>query len=360
MERYALKRDQIVLNCSHTHCGPVVGRNLLSMYPLDRTDCQRIDEYTAWLREQIVQVMGDAIEKLAPATLAWGEGRADFAVNRRNNKHADVPRLRASGQLCGPVDHSVPVLRVTDQQYSIRAIVFGYACHPTKLTDFFRWCGDYAGFAQLHVEEAHPGAVAMFWQGCCGDQTPWPRGGSDVQATEAVGRELADAVETVLAGPLFTIEGRLATRYREVELRLGELPPRSELKSLAKGRNRLRARHAGQILETLDAGKTPVESYPGYPVQVWRFGSELLFITLGGEVVVDYAVRLKRKFGVERTWVAGYSNDVMAYIPSRRVLAEGGYEGRTSMVCYDLPTVWAPEIEETIVKEVHALARPTD
>jgi len=69
-------------------------------------------------------------------------------------------------------------------------------------------------------------------------------------------------------------------------------------------------------------------------------------------VVVDYALRLKKELGA--VWVAGYSNDVMAYIPSLKVLKEGGYEGGGAMVYYGLPAVWAPRVEEMIVDAVHA------
>ena len=62
-------------------------------------------------------------------------------------------------------------------------------------------------------------------------------------------------------------------------------------------------------------GKPLSQTYP-YPVQLWRVGPELQWITLGGEVVVDYSLRLKKELG-PATWVAGYTNDVMAYIPSR-------------------------------------------
>ena len=78
-------------------------------------------------------------------------------------------------------------------------------------------------------------------------------------------------------------------------------------------------------------------------------------MTLGGEVVVDFSMRLKRELGREHTWVAAYTNDVMAYIPSLRVLKEGGYEGASAMIYYGLPTSWSPAVEETIVKGVHEL-----
>jgi hypothetical protein len=86
-------------------------------------------------------------------------------------------------------------------------------------------------------------------------------------------------------------------------------------------------------------------------------GRDVCLLALGGEVVVDYTLRLKVELGRERTWVAGYTNDVMAYIPSRRVLTEGGYEGGGAMVYYGLPTIWSPEVEELIVCESRRQAR---
>ena len=81
-----------------------------------------------------------------------------------------------------------------------------------------------------------------------------------------------------------------------------------------------------------------------------------MITTLGGEVVVDYAVRLKNELPGSSNWVAGYCNDVMAYIPSARVLQEGGYEGETAMIYYGLPTKWSAEVEEHIVRTVKELA----
>ena len=92
-------------------------------------------------------------------------------------------------------------------------------------------------------------------------------------------------------------------------------------------------------------------------MQAWQLGDDLTLVALGGEVVVDYALRLKKELGRDSTWVAGYANDVMAYIPSLRVLKEGGYEGGGAMVYYGLPTVWAPKVEELVVRTVHEQVR---
>jgi neutral ceramidase len=133
-------------------------------------------EYTARLEAQIVETIGQALAAMKPARLTAGQGVTRFAVNRRNNPEPEVPRLRAENALRGPVDHDVPVLAVWSPEAapSLRAVVFGYACHNTTLS-FSQWCGDYAGFAQMSLERSHPEAVAMFFSGCGGDQNPLPR-----------------------------------------------------------------------------------------------------------------------------------------------------------------------------------------
>ncbi len=346
--KYGLSRPQIMLAVSHTHCGPVVGRNL-PMYFLDDAERQRVDAYAAALEQKLVAVVGEAIEHIAPCSLAWGNGQATFAVNRRNNKEADVPGLRERGLLAGPVDHDVPVLSVRDGQRRLMAVVFGYACHATVL-DFYQWSGDYPGFAQAALEESHPGLTALFWAGCGGDQNPVPR--REPALAQQYGQKLAQAVDRVLAGVMHPIEENLTASYHEIELPFAALPTREELQQQAASGNKYEAARARQLLSQVDAGKPLSPTYP-YPVQVWRLGREVRLVALGGEVVVDYAVRLKADLGRGRTWVAAYTNDVMAYIPSRRVLAEGGYEGGGAMVYYGLPTIWAPDVEELIVKQVH-------
>lgn len=353
-KKFGLARDQICLNCSHTHCGPAVGRNLSGMFFLTAGEWQRVDEYTTQLREKIVEAVAAALGRLAPATLSWSRGTLDFAVNRRNNPPDRVLELRSQGRLKGPSDYDVPVLKVASADGRLAAVVGLYACHATILA-FAHWSGDWPGYGTAELEKAHPGAIAFYCAGCGGDQTPWPRAPETVERAAENGRRFAKAVEAVLEGPMASINGELATSYREIDLRLADLPPRAELEARSKSANRYEARRAKQLLEQIDAGRPPALSYP-YPVQVWRLGTGPRLVALGGEVVVDYALRLKKELGRERTWVAGYSNDVMAYIPSRRVLAEGGYEGGGSMVYYGLPTVWAPRVEEDIVHEVRAQA----
>jgi hypothetical protein len=89
-------------------------------------------------------------------------------------------------------------------------------------------------------------------------------------------------------------------------------------------------------------------------MEAWRFG-DLIWVFLGGEVVVDYSLRAKRNLGSSHTWVSGYCNDVMAYIPSLRVLREGRYEGATSMIYYGLPAPWSEDVENQVFDGLNRL-----
>jgi len=353
-EKHKLDRSQIALFSSHTHSGPVVGRTLMTMFFLEERERRLVADYTAQLESQLVTLVGQALEQLAPARIAWGSGHSTIAVNRRNNKEPDVPALRQAGLLKGPVDYDVPVLSVRRPDGALTAIVFGYACHSTVLA-FYDWSGDYPGFAQIELEAAHPGAVALFFAGCGGDQNPLPR--RTVDLARAYGHSLADSVEAVLAGVMQPISGSLDARYAEVPVALDTLPTRDELEKQSQSGEKYLAQRAKVLLKQIDAGQPLSQTYP-YPVQLWSLGRELQWVSLGGEVVVDYSLRLKRELGPGRTWVAAYANDVMAYIPSLRVLEEGGYEGGGAMIYYGLPTVWGPHVEETIVQGVHDLAGP--
>lgn len=346
--KYGLARRQIALNCSHTHNGPAVGRNLYGLFSLDDAGWNRIDHYTNQLVEKLVALAGEAIDHLQPSEISWGQGYSTVAVNRRTNTRKNSEQVRELGQLRGPSDFDVPVLAVRDLQGKLKAIAFGYACHPTTLAVDYKFSGDYAGYAQAALEQAHSGAIALFWQGCGGDQAPRPK--DTLELTESYGRRLAAAVDEVLRGAMPPLAGSLATTYGEIALRLAEPPSRDALEKEKASRSKFIALRAQRELAQLDAGRPLRTTYP-YPVQVWQLG-ELRWVFLGGEVVVDYALRLKRELAPGTTWVAGYSNDVMAYIPSLRVLREGGYEGANAQVYYDMPTVWSTDVEAQIVEQV--------
>jgi neutral ceramidase len=347
-----LTRAQVMFTFSHNHCGPRLGDDLIDYYPVDEEQERLVAEYTDQMVDATVKLVAEAVANLAPATLSQSEGRATFAVNRRNNREADVPAMIEKGvPLVGPVDHSVPVLKVTRPDGQVAAVLFGYACHPTTLS-FMTWCGDYPGFAQVEIEAAHPGAMAMFVNTCGGDQNPIPR--RSLELCQKYGHQLAVAVEETLKGEFSPIAPQLKTAFEMVELPYLAVMSRAELETLTKDGNAIKARWATRLLKKLDAGETFESAYP-YPLHAWQLGKEMLVVGMGAETVVDYALRFKMEFG-PGTWVMGYADDMISYIPSRRVWTEGGYEGGSSLYEYGRPALrWSGEVEELIAAGVQRL-----
>lgn len=353
-QRLGLERTQVMITFSHNHCGPRLGDDLVDYYPVEAEQVAVVDEYSRQMATRMIALVEEALGKLAPADLRFGSGRATFAVNRRNNREAEVPQLFAQGKpLAGPVDHDVPVLTVTRPDGKLEAILFGYACHPTTLS-FTQWCGDYPGFAQIELEKKYPGATAMFVNTCGGDQNPLPR--RSVELCQSYGHQLAVGAAAALDGPLKPIQPRLRTAFEYVDLPYLKVADREELHAALQGGNAIRARWAARMLGKLEAGEKFPTSYP-YPTHAWQLGEELLIVGMGAETVVDYALRFKREFG-PGAWVFGYVDDMIAYIPSRRVWDEGGYEGGSNLYEYGRPAFrWSGDIEDRIAATVQKLVK---
>jgi len=355
-QRYELPPEGLLLSASHTHCGPAVSQTKWSiygdrLYGLSEQEIRESRQYADTLQEKLADLIGRALDDLAPARLSYSHARAGFAMNRRlktERGYGIAPNPD------GPVDHDVPVLRVEGTEGKLRAVLFGYACHCTTLS-FYEFCGDYAGFAQQYIEQRHPGATAMFVAGCGGDQNPYPRRGPDtLQYCTEHGRALANGVEAALTARARPVRGPLTAAVEEVTLDFAEPPSPGQLADQAESTNPFAQRHAGALLEELDQNGRIRTTYP-YLVQVVNFGQDLTMIAMAGEVVVDYSLRFKAELTDRPLWVAAYCNDVFGYVPSRRVLEEGGYEGGGAMLYTPLPGPFAPSVEERIVRKVHEL-----
>jgi neutral ceramidase len=344
--RTGLRREQLLINASHTHTGPIVWGNLPNIAVVPPEEQEKLKAWRPKFVDGIVSAVTAALHDLAPATLAYGEGSADFAVNRRQ----PTPQgIKGGVNPEGPVDHSVPVIKVLGSDGKLRAVLFAYACHNTTLTaEIYQLSGDYAGFAAAELERRHPGATAVFLELCGADQNPNPRG--TVELGKKHGETLAAEVDRVLAAPGKPLAGPVRTSFRLIPL---QFAPRTRADLEAELHDPLPAktRRAAMMLKALDAGRK-IDTIE-YPVEAICFGRSLTLIALGGEVVVDYDLRIKREHPGEPIVVAGYSNDVMSYIPSRRVLREGGYEANDSMIYYGQPGPYAEDVEERIVTAVN-------
>jgi len=340
-KRLKIPRRGLMFTCSHTHSGPALDHSLSYMLDMSEKDWAQVKVYQKVLNAKVILAIESAVKDLKPARLSTGNGVSRFASNRRAPKGL------------GPYDHHVPVLKIESPDGSeLRGLVFGYACHNT-VTGFYKWSGDYAGFAQLYLEDRHPGCIAMFHTGCGADQNPLPR--RKIELAMKYGRMLATSVDEVLDSKMQRITGKLSTKFKDIPLEFASIPSKERLAEEAKSTSHFVRNRANYLTRQMKELGHIQKEYP-YPVQVWQLGKGVTWVALGGEIVIDYQLRLKKELGESSTWVAGYANDVMAYIPSERVLEEGGYEGDTSMLYYQKPSKWKTGLEEKIVKTVHELA----
>jgi hypothetical protein len=345
-KQFGLKRSQLLMNSSHTHTGPALWPNLRVFFDFDAAETERAKQYALGFVDKVTAVIGDSLKDLSPARVDFGTGEAGFAINRRL---AALQKLNPGKSFPAPVDHSVPVWRVTGLDGRIRALLFAYACHNTTLTgEFYVISGDYAGFAQAALEQAHPGANAMFLQLCGADQNPYPR--SKLELAEAHGQELSDAVEKVLQMQMKELRPLIRTSFETTRITFAPTT-RETFEAELKTGDVFHQRRAKLMLEAFDRGH-PIHAID-YPVQAVRWDRGLTLLALAGEVVVDYDLRAKREYSGNDLVVAGYSNTVMSYIPSRRVLDEGGYEAVDSMTYYSQPGPYTDDVEETIFSAIH-------
>ncbi|MCE9606709.1 MAG: neutral/alkaline non-lysosomal ceramidase N-terminal domain-containing protein [Planctomycetia bacterium] len=364
--KHKLPRESLLVNCSHTHCGPELRfseEELAAIAPERAAMCRR---YNRTLVAKLSQLIDTALAELAPAQLRYGHARCGFAMNRRLKAEPGDPELYLNRpNPDGVVDHDVPVLKVESPDGVLRAVLFGYACHNTTL-NFKRFHGDYAGTAQHAIEAKHPNVVALFMLGCGGDQNGYPR--FKPEYSEQHGRSLALAVEAALEAKSRPVRGPLRLAYDSVALDFQPPPSIERLKARIATKAEYPKSQGSYLLEwdqrrlaCLEKG-TLIKSYP-FPAQVVRFGDDLLLIGLSGETVVDFSLRFKRELaGPAAVWVAGYCNDVFAYVPSKRVLLEGGYEAERAMSYGTKPVMpgpFAPTVEETIVNHVGKLLKAT-
>ncbi|NLX56606.1 MAG: hypothetical protein GXY58_15975 [Planctomycetaceae bacterium] len=340
-----LKVERFVLCNSHNHSGP----DLKGMRALVGEQREHLDRYAREVTGRLTQVVRDALAARRPGRLAWTQGTVGFATNRRVLKDGQWAGFGAVPD--APVDHSLPVLRVTDLDGTLRAVVLNYACHNTTLRgDFLQIHGDWAACARAAIEADQPGVVALVTVGCGADADPGPHG--TVALCEQHGRAVADEVRRLLDQPWRPVTPVLTARQLPLAVPYDPLPPREELEQMAQN-----SYPVSRLLKMVQRGEVP-PTVKDYQVVTWVFGDDLAMVFLSDEVVVDYALRMKREFDGSRLWISAYSHDVSNYVVSKRLIQEGGYEVNNSfsaMISYGHPERVQPPIEDRIVDHVRAL-----
>ena len=356
---YSLERKQVVLCTSHSHTGPQLDDVLPNLYSTPLTEAERtsMSAISRKTVDAVVQVVGESIERMKPATVSFGTGRAEFAINRRLLKNNVWSGFGTVDD--GPVDRSVRCIHAKRPDGSTIAVAYQYACHCTSISpELNKISADWAGLSAGLLEDAFrtnnsPDAIALPIIGCGADANPNPRGKYEHAQQHA--SEMAKAVQAVCAGPTEPLPAPTSQAFQLVAI-APERPSKDKLNELAQSQSFVERNFAQMMLDILKLKNRLAETYPA-PVHYWSFGDKLAWVFMGGEVVVDYQIRLEKELSqFPNVWVAAYTDDVFAYVASERVRNEGGYEVDTSMLYYAQPGRWVSGTEDLIVSRILKMA----
>lgn len=346
-----LSRNQLRFVASHTHSGPVIGRNLAPLVPDDEQEWAKIGRYELQLKQNVVEAVRDALEKsrLMEVTARFGKGVAALAVNRLQISEKDF-----DGTTRGDTDKEVPVLWFTSMKGNIVAGLYGYSAHPTVLTGEFRYSGDYPAVTSAALEQKFENSTWSFLPGCAGDQNIYPRGAQTYvrQHGNALATAVMDVVLGKETGPVkHELNTTLAYKSIQIALPFATRLSRKELRQLRR-HPRSYGRRAGEaLLRSLKSDGSTSATYP-YPIAAANIGG-LQFAFLGGEPTIGYCHSLRAR-GAD--WVVGYADDVMGYVPMDAIMEGDGRKifERTALY-YGLPSVWRLGAENAIVTETGIL-----
>lgn len=348
-----IPRERIILAASHTHYGPEFRDDKATFFNVPPDFARLFPAVRMQLIDTLTRVIIEATKSTVPVRVWARHASAGFAHNRR--------REGVKGGAPSPLDtldHGVPVLDFLHEETGLRkAIVFGYACHNTTIpADDYRYCADWAGFAKERLEQAYAGSTALFVTGCGADQNPEPRG--SIELSKRYGEELALAVQRVITrGEGIEITGPIRAAYENVPLPIEPIS-KTDIDAMATSDDPPKRVKAKFLQAQLDRGEALITEYPAI-TQAIRFGDELLMIAMSGETVIDWAIQFKQQFAsvAPMIWVAGYCNDMFGYVPTKRILAEGGYEGGRATLWSWMPAAFTDEVEDRLTQAVTRLVQ---
>lgn len=348
-----VSEKNLVVSATHTHNAPSL-RGYAPILWSGRTSPQqekRIDKYTSLLIDKMESIVIEALKNQELMKLSWSRGDVRFGGNRRvirNGKWSGFGFQRN-----GPVDHSLPVMVARDLEGKARVVWSNYACHCTTVGGRNHISGDWAGYANEMIENEFKSALSLMTIGCGADVGPQPSGG--LENAKIHGSTIAKEVKNLLGKKMIPLPGVTSITNSVAKLPLVKSLPRKHWES-QKSAAGFQGELAKAMLNEIDfVGGTREEVE--YPIHSWKFGDQLAMVFLAGEVVVDYSVRLNAELDWKRLWISAWSNDMPGYIPSKRVLKEGGYEAEFSQVYYGLPGPYLPEVEDTVVNAVTDLLK---
>lgn len=364
-ERYGLEPDELFINCSHTHAGPLVRERFNRNVCPTGQWCRPEQGYLHHLLDSILDAIGDALDSMEPAKASWAIGETHIGICRRAHDtgiykgpaagyigiYANIPNPHKT------IDRTCPVISLTKEDGGTICVLFGAPCHPTTMSHpNYLVSAEYPGAARRIIEERFDGAPSLFIQGIGGDVKPRIvaeetgfRSGT-YEDVEAVGAELADDVARTMSQGMKPLDISIRTSLKRIPLPFAEGWNEDTFRTYAQeGQSEFRRAWAGYWLDKLARGETPPESMD-LALSIMELAPGLRFLGIAGELLTDMGLKIKRGFTDGVTLPCGYTNGRIGYIPDSNVLREGGYEAtETVFFTMGMPAPWREDIDDTLL-----------
>ncbi|MHC4327556.1 MAG: hypothetical protein ACYSWW_05480 [Planctomycetota bacterium] len=349
--KHDVPAENIMLAPSHTHWGPAVRFRM--GFSIGAPNVWYMD----LLERKILACVEAAIENLSPAAVEYGW--FDFRGIGCNRRLPVDGKITWGPYREGSFDGHTPILRARRRGKPQQLLIVGHACHPTSSGVIEKWSPDYPGAMRDNLTAALPGTKALFVQGCGGDAKivhEDPNTGKlvfsgDPKRAKAAGEKLAKAVLSQLeTGRMTPLGGKLACSLATGQISYGRRWSREEIERQAFPEpKKSDQRHSWQTWTARQSLALPdySESFR-YNVQVWKLGDRLTVFGMEGEICSPWGPMLRAVAPTEQAMVVGYANGTSSYIPDKRIVREGGYEGLTSQHAYFLPAPFTEKIEDEI------------
>ncbi len=340
-EKHGVAPEAIAVCASHTHWGPAVNFSVsLSCGPINPW-------YVAELEDKLLGLVDDAISSLVSGTVQYG------SLETRIGHHRRAPGGKTwAVNPEGSYDAHTPVLRLGREGSPGEIVLVGHACHPTSSGGMDKWTPDYPGAMRRRIQEVlGEESRGVFVMGCGGDakvtHTDSETGklvfSSNVEEADRAGVALADAALTCVKKEERTeLAGSLKCVRVSGDLTMAEGWSMEQIEELATtGGHRSHETWWARQMMAL-----PMQSRKfRYEVLAWRLGDALSILFLEGEVCSGLGPLARSLVQTPHAMVVGYANSTAAYIPTRQIVMEGGYEGDRSHRAYFLPAPFTEAVE---------------
>jgi len=348
--KHGIPAENIMLAASHTHWGPAVRFRM--GYSLGAPNVWYMDH----LEQKILACVDTAMENLSQATIEYGW--FDFRGIGCNRRLPTDGKITWGPYKEGSFDGHTPIFRIERSTEPKQLLVVGHACHPTSSGAIQKWSPDYPGAMRDCLTAEMPHTRAVFVQGCGGDAKVVhedPETGKLVfsnspERAKAAGEKLARAVLRHLeTGRMTPLDGQLACSLATGQISYGRRWSREEIERQAFPEPKKKGQHSWQTWTARQSLALPDHSHSfRYDVQIWKLGNRLTVFGMEGEICSPWGPMLRAMARTEQAMVIGYANGTGSYIPDKRIVREGGYEGLTSQHAYLLPAPFTENIDSEI------------